>query len=54
MADSFIRKINKKADHKEVVEYLEYLSDRLSYILENIDEENLSDKLQNKIGGNQK
>lgn len=52
MADSFIRKIDRKADHDQIIKYLDYLTDRLGYILENIDEENLCEQLQNKIGGN--
>ena len=54
MADSFIKKIDRKADNKKIIEYLDYLSNRLSYILENIDEENLCDQLQQKIGGKNK
>ena len=51
MADSYIRHIKKGATNAEINEYLDYLADRLSYVLENIDEENLTDKLKNKIGG---
>ncbi len=51
MADTYIRRIDPNAKGKEINEYLNYLTDRLEYILENIDEENLTDKLKNKIGG---
>lgn len=51
MADSYIRHIPPDADHREVVSYLEYLANRLTYILENIDTENLTDKLNERIGG---
>ena len=51
MADSHIRRIKPGASNIEITEYLDYLADRLNYILENIDEENLSEELKNKIGG---
>ena len=51
MADSFIRRIDRKAEGKQIITYLDYLCERLGYILENIDEENLCDELQKKIGG---
>lgn len=51
MADSYIKRISTTADHKEIIEYLDYLADRLNYILENIDTENLTDQLNSKIGG---
>jgi len=50
MADTFIRKIERNATNTQIVEYLDYLNDRLTYILENIDEENLSDTLRERIG----
>ena len=51
MADSYIRHLRSGATNAEITEYLNYLADRLTYILENIDEENLTDELKNKIGG---
>ena len=51
MADTYIKRISSDAKGKEINEYLNYLAQRLEYILENIDEENLTDKLKNKIGG---
>lgn len=51
MADSFIKKIQRNPKEKDVVEYLDYLADKLTYIFENIDEENLTDSLKKKIGG---
>lgn len=51
MADSFIRRIDKNADTREIVEYLDYLCGRISYILKNIDEENLTDDMKKRIGG---
>ena len=51
MADSYIRHIDRTADKTDIIEYLDYLADRLTYILENIDRENLTDKLNERIGG---
>ncbi|MBR5515572.1 MAG: hypothetical protein IKU52_05165 [Clostridia bacterium] len=51
MADSFFKKIDRKADRRQIIEYCDYLTDRLSYILENIGEENLCDELNRKIRG---
>ena len=51
MADAYIKRIKKDADSAEVKEYLDYLADRLTYILENIDTENLTDDLNKRIGG---
>jgi len=51
MADSFFKKIDRRADHKQMIEYFDYLAERLSYILENIDEENLCEDLSKKIKG---
>ena len=51
MADNYIKHIEKNADLREVIKYLDYLADRLSYILENIDTENFTDQLNSKIGG---
>lgn len=50
MADSYIKHIKQDATNAEIVEYLNYLANRLSYILENIDEENLTENLKKKIG----
>lgn len=51
MADIYIRHIKSDPSNKEIKEYLDYLADRLTYILENIDTENLTDDLNKKIGG---
>ena len=51
MADVFFRKIKRNPSVKEIVEYFDYLADTLSTCFENIDEENLTDELKNKIGG---
>ena len=51
MADVGFRRIKRRPTNEDIVEYLDYLCDRLGIILENIDEENLTDKMKNKIGG---
>lgn len=51
MADVSFKHIKQNASREEISEYLGYLVDRLEYILENIDEENLTEELKNKIGG---
>lgn len=51
MADSYFRRINRDADNAKIIEYLDYLANRLSENFENIDVDNLSDNLKNKIGG---
>lgn len=50
MADSYIKHIKDNASNGEICEHLNYLADRLSYILENLDEENMTDSY-NKKGG---
>ncbi|MBQ4561432.1 MAG: hypothetical protein IJA55_03755 [Clostridia bacterium] len=52
MADSNIKRIKKDASGAEICEYLNYLTDRLNYILENLDEENMTDSYNRKGGKN--
>ena len=56
MADSNIKHIKKDASSAEICSYLNYLADRLNYILENLDEENMTDSFNKKGGkyGNQR
>lgn len=49
MADVNIRRIERNADTAQTVEYLDYLAQTLTFILENIDEQNLSDEIMKKI-----
>jgi len=51
MADLFLRKINRNASVKDIIEYLDYLCDKLESNFENIEFENLSNDLQKRIGG---
>ena len=51
MADCFFRRINRDADKDKIIEYLDYLADRLTENFENIEYENLSDELKKQIGG---
>ena len=50
MADSNIKRIRQNATSSEICEYLQYLADRLNYILENLDEENMTDSYNNRGG----
>ncbi len=50
MADSNIRHIKRNATNAEICDYLNYLADRLNYILENLDEENMTDSYNRKGG----
>ncbi|MBR6513327.1 MAG: hypothetical protein IKT46_00695 [Clostridia bacterium] len=50
MADSYIKRISPNATNTEICEYLNYLADRLGYILENLDEENMTDSYNRKGG----
>lgn len=50
MADSNIKRIKNTATNAEICEYLNYLADRLNYILENLDEENMTDHYNEKGG----
>lgn len=51
MAENSFKRINKNASREEIIEYLNYLTLRLEHILENIDEDNLTDEIKKKIGG---
>lgn len=51
MADIYIKKIKRDPDMRAVVEYLDELADTLTRALESIDEENLTDDLKKRIGG---
>ncbi|MBR4882177.1 MAG: hypothetical protein IKU19_09590 [Clostridia bacterium] len=50
MADSNIKHIKQGATTPEICDYLNYLADRLNYILENLDEENMTDSYNNRGG----
>ena len=50
MADSNIKRIKQNSSNAEICEYLNYLADRLTYILENLDEENMTDSYNRKGG----
>ncbi len=50
MADSNIKHIRQGATNAEICDYLNYLADRLAYILENLDEENMTDSYNNRGG----
>ncbi len=50
MADSNIKHIRQEATNTEICDYLNYLADRLTYILENLDEENMTDSYNRKGG----
>lgn len=50
MADSNIKRISNGATNSEICEYLNYLADRLNYIFENLDEENMTDSYNNRGG----
>ena len=50
MADSYIKRIKDNATNAEICQHLNYLSDRLGYILENLDEENMTDSYNRKGG----
>ena len=52
MAESYIKKIKREPNNKDIVEYLDYLAETLSHRFENIDEENLTDSLKKKITNN--
>ena len=49
-SSSNIKHISKGATNVEICEYLNYLADRLTYILENLDEENMTDSYNRKGG----
>lgn len=51
MADIQLKKIERDAGTAQIVEYLDYLCERLGYAFENIGEENLTDELNKRIGG---
>ena len=51
MADVHLHKIERSPDRNDIVSYLDYICDTLNIGFENIDEENLSEALKNKIGG---
>lgn len=51
MADVHLYKIERSPDRNGIVSYLDYICDTLNIGFENIDEENLSETLKNKIGG---
>ncbi len=51
MADPRLRKIKRNATTDEIVEYLDYLCDRITAALENLDEENFTDEMKRRIGG---
>ena len=50
MADGHIKHIGKDASRTEICDYLNYLADRLTYIFENLDEENMTDSYNRKGG----
>ena len=52
MAESYIKHIKDNATNADICGYLNYLADRLTYILENLDEENMTDSYNSKGGKN--
>ena len=51
MADVHFETLPETANNKEIIEYINKMSSDLNYILENIDEENLTDSARNKLNG---
>lgn len=51
MADFNMDRLSETATSEEIIQCINRMIDELNYVLENIDEENITDNMKNKLNG---